>query len=145
MADQEQGEKPFWLCPLNGRIVVELVDYAVEEVQSHLHLDTVEKPTEFGRVIAVAPTTDIEVWHPQDGVRGVGLGDVVMFGRFSGYSIQDEAYAVLRGEDLIGLALGGVVTPRRKRGEDSGLLVPQPGNRIITPSNLVGVNPDRGI
>lgn len=115
--------QPVTLDPFGNRILVRLVD--VEEKQGVLHTDTIEKPTEYGVVEAIGPSVrDIRVEK----------GAVVMFGKFSGYTVEDEETMVIREDDIIGRVHGGRVVSKKKERQGDSLI-------LARPALGVGVNP----
>lgn len=103
------------IIPKNGKIIVELVRFQPREIAGVFLDATTEDVTENGIVRAVAEGSDTDVQ----------VGDVVLFGRYSGYSIEEERFAVLRPEDIVGVRTHGIVKPKDGVRPDSGLAVPE--------------------
>lgn len=106
--------------PLYGRIIVEPCEVAFDDDESRIiRPDISQDAPETGRVIAVAADC-----------RTIKVGDVVMFGRYSGYGMADDEYLNLREED-VHARLNGVRTKvRGRRGEESTIT---PASAIVRP------------
>jgi co-chaperonin GroES (HSP10) len=110
--------------PFGSKVVVELVDVEDREVSILL---VEEKPTEYGRVTAVGPE-----------VGACSVGDVVLFGKFSGYMLESEKSMILREADLIGKVHGGLVKPKKQaRREDSEIVVAKPSIDVVNPRTRI--------
>jgi co-chaperonin GroES (HSP10) len=103
------------IIPLKGRILVELVRFETRTVEK-LFLDaTVEQPTEHGVVLQIGAGVDTKA----------RVGDVVMIGRYSGYQIENERFALVREDDMVAIRTVGYVKPKDGARHDSGLTVPE--------------------
>lgn len=111
------------IVPMNGKILVELVRFQMKD-DGHLFLDaTVEQATEHGVVIATADDVPLD-FTP---------GQVLLFGRYSGYGVEEERYAMIRSEDVIGIRTRGVVKPKSATRADAAILVPD--KRLLVPQH----------
>jgi co-chaperonin GroES (HSP10) len=113
-AEQQSEIQPIAIRPEWDRVIVELVD--VEEKESALHLDAMEKPHEYGRITALGPEVIPERFQ---------VGEIVVFGQYSGYAIAQEQTIILRATDIIGHVSGGRVVPKRKSRAESEIAVVQ--------------------
>lgn len=104
------------ILPQNGKILVELVNFDTREDARIFTDATVEQPVEHGVVLAKAPDTDVPAQ----------VGDVVMFGKYSGYEFVEDHFSMIRSEDVVAIRTRGKVKPKKVRGLPApGLLVPQ--------------------
>lgn len=89
--------------PLFGRILVRPVEIDWTEVERHIITpDIAQDQPEFGQVVAAA--ADCEV---------IREGDLVMFGKYSGYGVNDDEFINLREKDVMA-RLHGYKTRERK-------------------------------
>ena len=92
--------------PLHDRVIVKRLESETKTAGGILIPDNAaEKPSK-GKVIAVGPgkRSDDGKIHPVD----VKVGDVVLFGKYSGNEIKEGAdeYVVMREEDIMGVVEG---------------------------------------
>lgn len=105
---EEKAPEPIMYLPRGRRVLVDLCDVRAEEaVHSRIFTDaTVDGAIEYGVVRSVGPMVEDQE---------IRVGAVVMFGKFSGYGMQDESAMVLRDEDVMMVVRGGVVRLRTER------------------------------
>lgn len=100
MRDEDVKQK---IEPLFGRVLVRPVEVEFEGHESRLiRPDISQDAPEFGVVVAAAEDCAF-----------VGPGDVVMFGKYSGYGFADEEFLSLRERDIHSRVHGVRVKPRK--------------------------------
>lgn len=76
--------------PLYGRIIVRPCEVAFDDEESRIvRPDISQDAPETGQVVAVAKDC-----------RTIKVGDVVMFGKYSGYGMADDEFLNMREEDV---------------------------------------------
>jgi co-chaperonin GroES (HSP10) len=112
-AEQQAQCKPITFRPYGTRILVELVN--VLERESPLHLDVVQTPHEYGKIVAMGHTV------AETGLFNVG--ETVMFGQYSGSAVEEEKSMFIRMDDVVGWVDGGLVVPKKKQRQESEIAV----------------------
>jgi chaperonin GroES len=101
--------------PLHDRLVVQRLEEGEQRVGGIIIPDTAKEKPQQGKVIA-AGTGKVR----EDGARqrpDVKVGDLILFGKYSGQEIKldGKEYLIMREDDVLGVIEGGAAAKKKKK------------------------------